>query len=68
MNMRSWLGQIINKEQAVESTPLVVAPRHDLAQLESMTKKELLAYAREHSIAINSRKRKEEIVAILMRT
>lgn len=68
MNMKSWLGQIINKDQTVESTPLVITPRHDLALLESMTKKQLLAYAREHNIAINSRKRKEEIVTILMRT
>lgn len=68
MSMKSWLGQIIDKDQTVESAPLVITPRHDLARLESMTKKELLAYAREHSVAINARKRKEEIVAILMRT
>lgn len=68
MSIKSWLGQIIDKDQAVESAPLVVAPRHDLAQLEAMTKKELLAYARKHGTAINARKRKEEIVKILMRT
>jgi hypothetical protein len=67
MSIKSWLGQIIDKDQAVESAPLVITPRHDLGKLQAMTKKELLIYAREHSIAINSRKRKEEIVTILMR-
>jgi len=67
-SIKSWLGQTVNKDQAVESAPLVVAPRHDLARLEAMTKKELLIYAREHGVAINARKKKEEIVRILMRT
>lgn len=68
ISIKSWLGQTVNKDEAVESAPLVVAPRHDLTRLEAMTKKELLTYAREHGVAINARKRKEEIIRILMRT
>ena len=68
MSIKSWLGQIVDKDQAVESTPLIVTPRHDADKLSAMTKKELLEYARSHGISINARKRKEEIIAILVRT
>lgn len=65
--LKSWLGQIIAKEQTVESNPLIVAPRFKKENLEAMTKVELLDYARQHDIFINARKRKEEIIAILLR-
>jgi hypothetical protein len=66
--LKSWLGKIISKEDSVESAPLIVEPRHHKVDLESMTKAELLEYARKHDIFINARKRKEEIIQILLRT
>jgi len=65
--LKSWLGQIIAKEQTVEASPLVVAPRFQKENLETMTKVQLLEYARQHDIFINARKRKDEIIAILLR-
>ncbi len=65
--LKSWLGRIIEKDQTVESNPLIVAPRFQKENLETMTKVQLLEYARQHDIFINARKRKEEIIAILLR-
>lgn len=67
--LKSWLGRKVPKpeESDLESAPLVVAPRHDPEKLDAMTKRELLDYAHEHGITINSRKKKEEIILILMR-
>lgn len=65
--LKSWLGQIIAKEQTVESSPLIVSPRFQKEELETMTKTQLLEYAKQHDIFINARKRKEEIIAIMLR-
>jgi len=65
--LKSWLGRIVEKDQTVESNPLIVAPRFQKENLETMTKVQLLEYARQHDIFINARKRKEEIIAILLR-
>jgi hypothetical protein len=65
--LKSWLGQIINDEKTVESNPLIVSPRFKRENLETMTKVELLNYAKQHDIFINARKRKEEIIMILLR-
>lgn len=67
MSIKSWLGQTVDKTQAVESTPLVVTPRHDINKLSAMTKKELIEYAKSHGISVNTRRRKEEIIDILIR-
>ena len=64
---KSFLGKEVPKDSVV-SEPLVVKNRHDLAVLESMTKKEILAYAHEHGVAVNSRKKKEEIITIILRS
>lgn len=65
--LKSWLGQIISDEKTVESNPLIVSPRFKRENLETMTKVELLNYAKQHDIFINARKRKEEIIMILLR-
>lgn len=65
--LRSWLGKLISEENSIESAPVVVTPRHDIAQLQAMTKTQLLNYAREYGIFINARKRKEEIIEIIVR-
>jgi hypothetical protein len=65
--LKSWLGQIISDEKTVESSPLIVSPRFKRENLETMTKVELLNYAKRHDIFINARKRKEEIIMILLR-
>lgn len=66
-SLKSWLGQTVEPKETVESTPVVVAPRHDPEKLSAMTKKELLDYAREYGLTINARKKKEEIILILLR-
>lgn len=65
--LRSWLGKVISEENSIESAPVVVTPRHEIAHLQAMTKSALLDYAREHDIFINARKRKEEIIEIIVR-
>lgn len=65
--LKSWLGQVISEKTTVESTPVVVSPRHQLTTLEGMTKPQLLDYAKQHDIFINARKRKEEIIEIILR-
>ena len=65
---KSWLGQTVNRDNAVEAAPITVLPRHDVGLLESMTKQELLDYARKHDIFINSRRKKQEIIEILARS
>lgn len=66
-SLKSWLGRTVEPADTVESSPVVVAPRHDPERLAGMTKKELLDYAREHGLTINARKKKEEIIMILMK-
>jgi hypothetical protein len=68
MNIRTWLGQQISKEQAVMSNPLVVTQRHNVEYLNSLTKKQVVAYAKEYNIQINSRKKREELIEIILRS
>lgn len=63
--IKSWLGSQIKKDQ---EKPLVVGPRHDVNTLNLLTKKEVVAYANAHGIAINSRKKKEELIEIIIRS
>jgi 5S rRNA maturation endonuclease (ribonuclease M5) len=59
------LGTQIKKDQ---EKPLVVEPRHDANALNLLTKKEVVAYANARGIAINSRKKKEELIEIIIRS
>jgi shikimate kinase len=63
--IKSWLGKQIEHEQ---SKPLVVKSRHNLAELNQLTKKEVLVYARASGVVVNSRKKKEEIIEIILRS
>jgi hypothetical protein len=63
--IKSWLGTQIKKDQ---EKPLVVELRHDAESLNQLTKKEVLAYAYAHGITINSRKKKEELIEIIIRS
>ena len=65
-NIKSWLDQQIANEE--KTTPVVVKVRHDTEKLNTFTKKQLIAYAKEHSISINSRKKREELIEIIIRS
>jgi hypothetical protein len=65
MSIEKFLGSKLKEEQ---SNPLIVSPRHNTAHLEMLTKKEVIAYAHAHGIAINSRKKKEELIEIIVRS
>jgi hypothetical protein len=66
-NIKSWLdNQIENAEK--DSKAVVVGPRHNASELSFLTKKEVIAYAHAHGIAINSRKKKEELIDIIVRS
>lgn len=64
---KSFLGKEVPKDSVV-SEPLVVKSSHNIAQLEAMTKKELLTHAKALGIAVNSRKKKEEIISTILRS
>jgi shikimate kinase len=63
--IKSWLGKQIKDEQ---SKPLVVKSRHNLEELNQLTKKEVLVYARACGLVVNSRKKKEELIEIILRS
>jgi hypothetical protein len=63
--IKSWLGTQIKKDQ---EKPLIVSTRHDPNALNQLTKKEVIAYAHARGIAINSRKKKEELIEIILRS
>lgn len=65
-NIKSWLDQQITNE--AEKSPLVVKVRHDIDKLNTLTKKQLIAYAKERNIAINTRKKREELIEIIIRS
>ena len=50
------------------SNPLIITQRHNLEHLSSLTKKQIIAYAKEHNISINSRKKREELIEIILRS
>jgi hypothetical protein len=64
---KSFLGKEVPKDSVV-SEPLVIKNRHDITALENMTKKEVIAYASANGVAVNSRKKKEEIISIILRS
>lgn len=63
--IEKWLSKKIKEEDA--ANPLIVSSRHDLEYLNQLTKKEVVAYAREHQISVNSRKKKNELIDIILR-
>jgi hypothetical protein len=63
--IEKWLSKKIKEEDA--SNPLIISARHDLEYLNQLTKKEVIAYAREHQILVNSRKKKNELIDIILR-
>jgi hypothetical protein len=66
-NIKSWLdSQIENVEK--DPKAVVVGPRHDPQMLNQLTKKEVIDYAHKHEIKINSRKKKEELIEIIIRS
>jgi hypothetical protein len=65
-NIKSWLDQQIANQET--PTPIVVKVRHDTEKINTLTKKQLIAYAKEHGIAINSRKKREELIEIIIRS
>jgi hypothetical protein len=65
-NIKSWLDQQITSE--TEKLPLVVKVRHDIDKLNTLTKKQLIVYAKERGIAINTRKKREELIEIIIRS
>jgi len=68
--LKQFIGKIIDGEpdEAHSANPLVVSTRHDISKLSEMTKVKLLEYAKKRGVSINSRKRKAEIIDILMRS
>jgi hypothetical protein len=66
-NIKSWLDKQIADEQHPSGSPLVVKVRHDVEKLNTLTKKEIVAYAKANGIAINSRKKREELIDIIVR-
>lgn len=64
---KSFLGKEVPKDSVV-SEPLVIKNRHDISVLNTMTKKEILAYASANNIVVSSRKKKEEIISIILRS
>ena len=67
-NIKSFLGKKITEEDATEQHPLIVSPRHQADNLSNLTKKEVIAYAHKYGIAINTRKKKEELIEIILRS
>lgn len=63
--IENWLSKKIKEEDA--ANPLIVSARHDLECLNQLTKKEVIAYARAHQIVVNSRKKKNELIDIILR-
>lgn len=65
-NIKSWLDKQIAEEE--NKSPLVVKVRHDIEKLNKLTKKEIIAYAKANDISINTRKKREELIDIIIRT
>jgi hypothetical protein len=68
MQIKSFLGKQIDNDLAITSEPLIVRSKHDPAELAALTKKEVVAYAHKYGIAINSRKKKDELIDIIIRS
>lgn len=64
-DIKSFLGKQIDQDQI---NPLVIRSRHNSEELNQLTKKEVLVYARTNGIVVNSRKKKEELIEIILRS
>lgn len=67
MQIKSFLGKQIDNDLAITSEPLIVQSKHSAAYLQSITKKEVVAYAHKYGIAINSRKKKDDLIETILR-
>ncbi|CAB4241718.1 hypothetical protein UFOVP71_256 [uncultured Caudovirales phage] len=65
-NIKVWLDGQIESDELTKT--VIVGPRHDANVLGGFTKKEVIAYAHKHNIPINSRKKKEELIEIIIRS
>jgi len=61
-----WLSKKIKEEDTPK--PLIVSARHDPKYLNQLTKKEVIAYAKNYGIGFNSRKKKQELIDIILRS
>ena len=75
--IENWLHSKIKEESLdlnqVQKTdppqnPLIVTARHNVNQLNKLTKRQVVDYARAHVIAVNSRKKKHELIDIILRS
>ena len=66
--IKSFLGKQVDENASLVSEPLIVSPRYDYNALNKLTKKEVIAFAHANSVAINSRKKKEELIEIILRS
>jgi len=66
--IKSFLGKQVDENTSLVSEPLIVSPRYDYNALNQLTKKEVIAFAHANSVAINSRKKKEELIEIILRS
>lgn len=66
--IKSFLGKQVDENTSLVSETLIVSTRYDYNALNQLTKKEVIAFAHANSIAINSRKKKEELIEIILRS
>jgi len=66
--IKSFLGKQVDENASLISEPLIVSARHHREELDQLTKRQVVAYAQKHNISINSRKRKEELIEIIVRS
>lgn len=66
MSIKSFLGKQIDDKNTT-NTVVLVAPRHNAESLEQLTKKEVIAYAHKYNIKINTRRKKEELIEIILK-
>jgi hypothetical protein len=67
-NIKSFLGKKIEEEASLKQQPLIVSARHHREELDQLTKRQVVAYAQKHNISINSRKKKEELIELIVRS
>ena len=66
-DIKSFLGKQIEQDTTIVDKEIVVQSKHNLDTLSAMTKKDIVAYAHKYAIQINSRKKKEELIDIILR-
>jgi hypothetical protein len=67
MQIKSFLGKQIDNDLAITSEPLIVQSKHNADHLQSLTKKQVVEYAHKYGITVNSRKKKLELIEIILR-